>query len=263
MLADKERWEDYYSILQIHNRADEGIIAKAYRQLCKRYHPDVNKGANAEYMMQRVNAAHEVLADACRRAAYDIEWARRNAPNAGASIGRLGAQPGESAARALREYFYHIQSKDYSAAYRYVCARDRRRISEADFVRWQSAVSSVVELRGADAEQCRRCPGGAAGPHRFEDAFEYTVRICERERTIGAVREYLTSKKVVREGGAWGVYLGYRSVKPLTKRFLRTSGAFAKAGSREAAKAGAHASVKTGAHASAKTGARAAAKAGA
>ncbi|MDR3121260.1 MAG: DnaJ domain-containing protein, partial [Clostridiales bacterium] len=39
-----DRWEDYYSVLQVHYRADSDMISGAYRRLSKKYHPDVNKG---------------------------------------------------------------------------------------------------------------------------------------------------------------------------------------------------------------------------
>ena len=272
MLADKERWEDYYSILQVHQRADLDIVTSAYRRLCKRYHPDINKGANSARMMQRVNAAYEVLADSRKRATYDIEWARRNGAGAGtgfgagASVGaRTGAgagartgfgaaagaagarsapnRPGESQARkgrdqrsaddeaalALHKYFAHIKNNDFAAAYGCISAYDKRRIAESDFVRWQSAVNGAIELREVDISLFRRCPGGAVGSRMFDEAFEYTVRICERERSKGGISEYLSSKKVVRDGSVWGVYLGYRSVKPFISRFMRAASTHAPA----------------------------------
>ncbi len=62
---------DYYDVLGISRNASADDIRKAYRRLARQYHPDVNKDANAEDMFKEINEAHEVLADADRRAAYD------------------------------------------------------------------------------------------------------------------------------------------------------------------------------------------------
>lgn len=62
---------DYYEILGVDKSASEQDIKKAYRKLAKKYHPDVNKGKDAEEKFKEVNEAYEVLSDSQKRAAYD------------------------------------------------------------------------------------------------------------------------------------------------------------------------------------------------
>lgn len=62
---------DYYEVLGVDRSADSREIRRAYRQLARQYHPDVNKSADAEEKFKEVNEAYEVLNDADRRAAYD------------------------------------------------------------------------------------------------------------------------------------------------------------------------------------------------
>ncbi len=62
---------DYYAILQVHPRAEQDVIDAAYRRLAAKYHPDVNPSPDATARMQQINAAHRVLSDPARRAAYD------------------------------------------------------------------------------------------------------------------------------------------------------------------------------------------------
>ena len=41
-MAENKR--DYYEVLGVDRGADEATIKKAYRQLAKKYHPDMNPG---------------------------------------------------------------------------------------------------------------------------------------------------------------------------------------------------------------------------
>ena len=63
---------DYYEVLGIERSADDAAIKKAYRQMAKKYHPDVNPGdKEAEEKFKEVNEAYGVLSDAQKRARYD------------------------------------------------------------------------------------------------------------------------------------------------------------------------------------------------
>jgi len=62
---------DYYQILGISKSASEADIKKAYRKLALQYHPDRNKGKEAEEKFKEVNQAYEVLSDAQKRQTYD------------------------------------------------------------------------------------------------------------------------------------------------------------------------------------------------
>ena len=64
--------KDYYKILDVPEDASEDVIKKAYRQLAKKYHPDVNKGnPQAEAKFKDVSEAYGVLSDKTKRAQYD------------------------------------------------------------------------------------------------------------------------------------------------------------------------------------------------
>lgn len=64
--------EDYYKILGVSRSASEPDIQKAYRDLARKYHPDLNpddKTAKAKF--QAVQHAYEVLSDSQKREMYD------------------------------------------------------------------------------------------------------------------------------------------------------------------------------------------------
>ena len=66
------RSDDYYKVLGVDRRSSEGDIAKAYRVLALKYHPDRNPGSStAEENFKRVSAAYDTLKDASKRAHYD------------------------------------------------------------------------------------------------------------------------------------------------------------------------------------------------
>ena len=62
---------EYYDTLGIPKDASANDIKKAYRNLAKKYHPDVNHGEGAEEKFKEISEAYEVLADEEKRERYD------------------------------------------------------------------------------------------------------------------------------------------------------------------------------------------------
>ncbi len=69
-MAEQKR--DYYEVLGVDKGADDAAIKKAYRQLAKKYHPDMNPGdAEAEKKFKEASEAYAVLSDPDKRRQYD------------------------------------------------------------------------------------------------------------------------------------------------------------------------------------------------
>src|ERR1700731_176976 len=62
--------DNYYAILGVPIDATSDTLKRAYRQLARRYHPDL-AGPDGVLEMKRINRAYAVLSDAEKRRQYD------------------------------------------------------------------------------------------------------------------------------------------------------------------------------------------------
>ena len=84
-MADKR---DYYEVLGISKTASDDEIKKAYRNLAKKHHPDLNPDNHeAEAKFKEANEAYEVLSDKDKKARYDQFGHAGVDPNFGGGAG--------------------------------------------------------------------------------------------------------------------------------------------------------------------------------
>ncbi|CAN5611464.1 hypothetical protein BH20CHL6_BH20CHL6_12210 [soil metagenome] len=65
-----------YKVLQVDWEAEPEVIQAAYRQLARKYHPDIDPSPQAASRMTAINDAWGILRDAERRAEYDRKLLR-------------------------------------------------------------------------------------------------------------------------------------------------------------------------------------------
>lgn len=104
----------YYDVLNVARDASSEEIKHAFRKLAQQLHPDRNHAANASDLMAVVNAAHDVLANPQKRAAYDASLIqdaqlarqaatqRRHTGPARATPQRSGKSPAQSSSKSQR-----------------------------------------------------------------------------------------------------------------------------------------------------------------
>ncbi len=85
-MADTKR--DYYEVLGVSKNATDDELKKAYRQVAKKYHPDMNPGdADAEAKFKEASEAYKVLSDPEMRSRYDQFGHAAFDPNGGMNGG--------------------------------------------------------------------------------------------------------------------------------------------------------------------------------
>jgi molecular chaperone DnaJ len=79
--------KDYYKILEIEEKSSEDEIKKSYRNLSKKYHPDLNPDGDEKF--KEIAEAYEILGDKTKRAQYDSS---KNNPFGGTSFEDMFSQ---------------------------------------------------------------------------------------------------------------------------------------------------------------------------
>ncbi len=137
--------KDYYEILGVGRNAPQEDIKKAFRQLARKYHPDVNRESGAEEKFKDINEAFQILSDPEKRAQYD----------------RLGAEGAGSAgfgAAGFEEFFSGFGFEDIFGGFRERAAlRYDLEIALEDAFRGTSVNIEIPILSG-----CGSCGGTGA-----------------------------------------------------------------------------------------------------
>lgn len=145
---------DYYEVLGLQKGASQDEIKKAYRSLVKKYHPDVNKAADAESKFKEVQEAYDVLNDPQKKSQYDQFGHQANDGNPFGGFGGAGFGG-----------FEDIISSFFGGGAR----SQRREKAQGDDIQMRMTIDFMEAVLGTKkpvdvevTEDCRHCHGSGA-----------------------------------------------------------------------------------------------------
>lgn len=102
---------DPYKILGIDRNASDDEVKKAYRQMAKKYHPDVNKEPGAEEKFKQIQNAYDQIMEARKRGDTSNFWENTN--GYGGGYGSYGG----SASQKYQTIISYLNMGAYTQAY--------------------------------------------------------------------------------------------------------------------------------------------------
>ena len=203
-------FRDYYQIMGVARDATQDEIKRAYRQLARKYHPDVSKSPDAEARFKELGEANAVLKDLEKRAAYDQlgkDWKAgqdfRPPPDWKAGFEFSGDGAGQAASGDFSDFFESLYGRGFTRANR----------APPDFhVRGEDRHAKVMidlsdAYRGATRMITLRTPGTDASGRMVMHSHQLNVTIPRGVRAGQHIRLAGQGAPGVGQGGPGDLYL--------------------------------------------------------
>ena len=241
---------DYYKTLGIHFGASMAEVTSSYKKLVRIHHPDISDDPESWELMKQINIAYTALREKQKREAMFRDrqlYARQARRYSGAEPRAQNAEPRnqntepraqtadpraqsadprkaatdaeKEAYNVLNNYFRDIKTYDYSGAYFFLSSIDKRRITRESFIEWRKSVERLYPMREFKITGGLPIATVTWGEGRVLIARRFRVAVTEDNFASNETRVGDVEKLVIFENGLWKVFLGYVSVRELTRTF--------------------------------------------
>lgn len=164
---------DYYAVLGVDSQASNEVIKAAFRKLALRYHPDVNKSADAQEQMRKLSQAYKVLGDPEARREYDTQRKGKD-PLTGVSVQRDRVKENSNTGSDSRFAFPDLSNTPISTfAFKLGDIPYQLSSAQAETLRWEGILrgklADALQLSAGRRYYCHRCR------HQWESRGSSTV----------------------------------------------------------------------------------------
>ena len=194
--------KDYYEILGIQRNTSKEEIKKSYKQLAKKYHPDISKDKSTEEKFKEISEAYAVLSDDQKRTNYD-------------QFGHDGFDQRYTQEDIFRDFDFDVFRDsgfgDFDNIFDVLFGRDRSRTKrrgtdlryDLEVTFEEAARGSKKEIKTPRHEICSSCNGTGAYDNSFTEcnSCNGSGQIRKVARTpFGAITQIITCNKCYGEG---------------------------------------------------------------
>ena len=147
---------DYYDVLGVSKTASAEELKRAYRNLAKKYHPDINKADDAAERFKEVQGAYDTLSDDKKRQNYDRFGT--DAPDSG------GFGGGGEGFTDIFDMFFGQQTQQRRGDARPNVIRGDDLREDMELTLEEAATSVEKTIKFQRMETCDTCQGNGAKP---------------------------------------------------------------------------------------------------
>ncbi|ORC87426.1 putative chaperone DNAJ protein [Trypanosoma theileri] len=208
-VEEKEEEMDYYAVLGLNEKATDREVRQKFRELSRKYHPDVANTEEARAMYSKISRANEVLSDKKKRRMYDMRGeeglrqleraaAQGDAGHAMDPLSRLfGMSSGSNVRGPNSEGSIHVTLEKVFTGGEESVVIEKQKVC--------GGCKGTGALPGGGMATCRTCGGNGVvlqrlqlGPHMHQDVRQTCPACRGRGRVAKAACRICGGARVVR-----------------------------------------------------------------
>jgi molecular chaperone DnaJ len=165
---------DYYEVLGVTRDVDEAELKRAFRELARKFHPDVNPSLHAEDRFKEANEAYAVLSDHKTRARYNRYGF--------AGVGAAGVEGPNSGLGNVAQAFDDLLGDIWRRRKNKRRGRDLRYTLEIGFAEAALGCRKTIKV------EAPRDPGATAGQREAARDFEVVIPPGTKDGAVRMIR---------------------------------------------------------------------------